>query len=96
MAVQQIQQNDIINLFNYKNKRLRTFIDKNNNVWFSGKDCATILEYKDTKQVIRNNVEDEDKITFYTLLRLNGGGGYKYTPTKHRLSSHINKQSRCK
>ena len=49
----------------YKNKdlgiELKSFIDKQQNVWFLGKDVATILGYHDTNQAIRKHVEEEDK-----------------------------------
>jgi prophage antirepressor-like protein len=31
--------------------------------WFVGKDVAVVLGYTDTKQAIRNHVDDEDKLT---------------------------------
>ena len=49
----------------YKNKdlgiELKSFIDKQQNVWFLGKDVAKILKYHDTNQAIRKHVEEEDK-----------------------------------
>ena len=42
---------------------LKSFIDKQQNVWFKGKDVAVILGYKDTNQAIRKNVSTENKIT---------------------------------
>ena len=65
---------DIVKLFDYQSKELRTLTDLNNNVWFSGKDVATILDYNNTCQAIRKNVNDIDKITFGTLIRLTRGG----------------------
>ena len=40
---------------------LTLFIDKQQNVWFRGKDVAKILGYYDTTQAIRKNVCMEDK-----------------------------------
>ena len=40
---------------------LKSYIDKQQNVWFLGKDVAEILGYKDTNKAIRNHVEEEDK-----------------------------------
>ena len=40
---------------------LTSFIDKQQNVWFRGKDVAKILGYCDTTQAIRKNVCMEDK-----------------------------------
>ena len=49
----------------FKNKdlgiELKSFIDKQQNVWFLGKDVANILGYHDTDKAIRNHVEKEDK-----------------------------------
>ena len=49
----------------YKNEdlgiELKSFIDKQQNIWFLGKDVAEILCYKDTNQAIRKHVDDEDK-----------------------------------
>ena len=42
---------------------LKSFIDKQQNVWLKGKDVAEILGYKDTNQAIRKNVSTENKIT---------------------------------
>ena len=65
---QPTQQNHLLNLFNYNNKQLRTFVDKNHNIHFSGKDSASILEYVNTRQAINKHVDDEDKTTFKNLL----------------------------
>ena len=40
---------------------LTSYIDKQQNVWFRGKDVAKILGYRDTTQAIRKNVCMEDK-----------------------------------
>ena len=40
---------------------LNSYIDKQQNVWFLGKNVATILGYQDTNQAIRKHVEEEDK-----------------------------------
>ena len=40
---------------------LKSFIDKQQNIWFLGKDVAKILGYSDTNQAIRKHVEEEDK-----------------------------------
>ena len=41
---------------------LTSYIDKQQNVWFKGKDVAKILGYSDTKQAIRKHVSTENKI----------------------------------
>ena len=49
----------------YKNEdlgiELKSFIDKQQNIWFLGKDVAEILSYKDTNQAIRKHIDEEDK-----------------------------------
>ena len=40
---------------------LKSYIDKQQNVWFLGKDIATILGYHDTDKAIRSHVDEEDK-----------------------------------
>ena len=44
------------------NNQLTSFIDKQQNIWFLGKDVAGILGYKDTNQAIRKHVSPENKI----------------------------------
>ena len=52
----------------YKNDDLGieivSYIDKNQNIFFIGKDVAKILGYRDTNQAIRKHVEEEDKKYF--------------------------------
>jgi hypothetical protein len=57
------------------NKNFLTFNDKpikyfyyNDQVYFKGKDIATILEYENTKQAIRINVNFDDRIKINQLL----------------------------
>ena len=38
-----------------------SYIDKNQNIFFIGKDVAKILGYRDTNQAIRKHVDEEDK-----------------------------------
>ena len=40
---------------------LKSYIDKQQNVWFRGKDVANILGYSDTNQAIRKHVDNEDQ-----------------------------------
>ena len=42
---------------------IESYIDKQQNIWFRGKDVAEILGYRDTDQAIRKNVSTENKIT---------------------------------
>ena len=41
---------------------MNSYIDKQQNVWFRGKDVAKILGYRDTDQAIRKNVSTENKM----------------------------------
>ena len=36
-----------------------SYIDDKQNVWFRGKDVATILGYSDTDKAIRNHVDEK-------------------------------------
>ena len=40
---------------------ITSYIDKQQNVWFCGKDVAQLLGYKDTNQAIRKHVDNEDQ-----------------------------------
>ena len=51
--------NTIVNK-SFNNKKVNYIIVKDD-PWFRGKYIATILEYADTKQAIRVNVDTEDK-----------------------------------
>ena len=47
------------------NIELTSFIDSTQNVWFRGKDIASILGYGDTKQAIKKHVvADKYKMLF--------------------------------
>ena len=41
--------------------KLSSFIDRQQNIWFLGKDVAKILGYSDTDKAIRKHVNEEDK-----------------------------------
>ena len=41
--------------------KINSYIDKQQNIWFLGKDVAQILGYRDTNQAIRKHVDEEDK-----------------------------------
>ena len=45
---------------------LTSYIDKQQNVWFHGKDVAEILGYSNTKKAVLNHVESEDKQQIFT------------------------------
>ena len=40
---------------------LTSFIDDKQNVWFKGKDVATILGYSKTRDALLKHVDNEDK-----------------------------------
>ena len=42
------------------NITLDAYVDNKQNIWFKGKDVATLLRYKDTDQSIRKHVDSED------------------------------------
>ena len=43
------------------NIQINAFINKKEEIWFQGKEIALLLDYKDTDQAIRKNVDKEDK-----------------------------------
>ena len=45
---------------------LTSYIDKQQNVWFRGKDVAEILGYSNTKKAVLNHVDNEDKQQLFT------------------------------
>ena len=61
---------------------MNSYIDKQQNVWFRGKDVAEILGYTDTKQAIRKHVSAENKII--QLSRATSVGGVKTTPQQSK------------
>ena len=40
---------------------LKSYINKQQNIFFIGKDVAKILGYRDTNQAVRKHVDEEDK-----------------------------------
>ena len=42
--------------------KMNSYIDKQQNIWFRGKDVAEILGYRHTDQAIRKNVSTENKM----------------------------------
>ena len=43
---------------------LKSYIDKQQNIWFRGKDVSQILGYKDTNQAIRKHVDNQDQKSY--------------------------------
>ena len=66
---------------------LKSFIDKQQNIWFVGKDVATILGYTDTKQAIRKHVSEENKII--KLYSNKSVGGVRTTPQQNNVGGVI-------
>ena len=52
-------------IVNYKNEELKVemncYLDDENDIWFRGKEIATILGYKNTRKAIIDHVDSEDK-----------------------------------
>ena len=49
-----------LGIFEYINDGILRVYGTVNDMWFSAKDVANILEYKDTTQAVRKNVDNED------------------------------------
>ena len=52
---------------------LNSYIDKQQNVWFRGKDVAEILGYRDTDDAVRRHVSKNHKIRKNTYYPVSGG-----------------------
>ena len=61
---------------------LKSFIDKQQNVWFLGKDVAVILGYSKARNAIERHVSVENKMT--QLSRKTSVGGVKTTPQQSK------------
>ena len=59
---------------------LTSFIDKQQNVWFRGKDVAEILGYSDIKQAIKKHVDNKYKKIFPYRSNINLLRGSKQPP----------------
>ena len=57
---------------------LTSFIDDKQNVWFKGKEIATILGYSDTDKAIRIHVSEENKISQLVWPKCSPGGSTKW------------------
>ena len=73
---------------NYKNEKLHVemncYINANNEIWFRGKEIASILGYKDAKRAIQKHVYNDDKILIDfkipTLVKSPNSSGDKKSP----------------
>ena len=80
----------------FKNKELgiemNSYIDKQQNVWFRGKDVAKILGYKDTNDAIRRHVSIENKMSQFIQPKCSPGktpgqqNNKNVPPVKHRVN----------
>ena len=50
------------------NCKIGTFINNDNEIYFRAKDVANYLQYANTEQAIRINVDEEDKTKLMTLV----------------------------
>ena len=51
---------------------LNSYIDKQQNVWFLGKDVAEILCYSNTKEALKRHVSEENKMIHFMRLNCKG------------------------
>jgi len=51
----------------FKNHNIKLIVDNNEIYWFNAKDIAKALNYKDTKDAIRQHVDIDDKSYFYKI-----------------------------
>jgi len=62
---------NLINIFNnqltYKNNEIKIIIDNNNIIWFKFNNISNILNYKSSKDTLRDNVDKENKIHLKNL-----------------------------
>ncbi len=55
--------------FDYNQLPVRTLTDENEETWFAGIDICTILEYQNPVDVIKKNLEDDEKKLTYLTAR---------------------------
>lgn len=75
--------------FMYDESAVRTMVDNNNVVWFVGRDVATLLGYKNTKDVLGRFVEEGDKNTSLPLTDILGRVQYPTCINKNGVLSLI-------
>lgn len=56
-----------IQTFNFNAAPLRTLTDENGDLWFVGKDVATILGYTNPRKALIDHIDDEDKTDGVTI-----------------------------
>lgn len=63
-------------MFDFNDRRIRTFIDESGNPWFVAKDVCEILEYTNSSKAITDHVDEEDRLNNKTLSSLGQRGGW--------------------
>ena len=67
---------------NYKNNELNVeincYVDKKNEIWFRGKEIASILEYTNTRKAIRDHVHEDDKKLMDFKMKPKSGGNVSF------------------
>ena len=58
----------LYNTITFENNKIFIISDNNNKIWFNAKQICIALKYVDTKQVITNNVDKEDKIQLKNMV----------------------------
>ena len=75
---------------NYKNNELN--VDKKNEIWFRGKEIASILEYTNTRKAIRDHVHEDDKKLMDFKMKPKSGGTFR-SPVMRALKRPSNVSS---
>ena len=70
-------------MFKFNDKHDVNYVVVDSEPWFRAKDVATLLDYKDTNQAIRVNVDDDDKKKMQELRPVSD------TPLDHNTKTSI-------
>jgi len=74
IQTKQMNNNSVNNFYKYfNNMDVRVYKDENGNPWFVARDVAEILDYKNTRQTIKDHVDDEDKCVMGQIESQNEG-----------------------
>lgn len=74
IQTKQMNNNRVNNFYKYfNNMDVRVYKDENQNPWFVSRDVADILDYKNTRQTIKDHVDDEDKCVMGQIESQNEG-----------------------
>lgn len=74
---------EIVKLF--EENEIRIFKDKNEKFWFVGRDAANLLEYKNTRKAILDNVNDRYKCKMEDFMRSNPQLLFKFNIHPHTI-----------